>query len=487
MMTISNSPPNNSDKLPMWVRDYLRPIVGRPAFKAHQFTLNGMTYPFVRDLQFAAVPDPENYRRYSMLAALYLTRPGDLLFFFQADPQWDDNTIDSRRGLRGIWRVASVPFADRREISHPVTGYTIMGRCPSCGTFHSNLGAMCVECDERLPTSRTPSRPDGYQHLVLSLRLDIEPLAVFERTVSDERAYADMTDPVLLWIGRHDNAMGRGKGSSIRQLLPEEAVKLTRLMVSEPNQRLVFPPVIPYPNPKEPVVNNDSTPVEDVEIDRRPQAGDCIKYELMLNFHIARTLDQSGSSIRDTLSKHCSGALEYISSEFPWGYTAGESDFVCVFSENGQRRHIFVMEFKRDHVDDAAIIEASLYVPWVVQILSQFADPAPKKLTVIPVVIGRRIAEGICMPALYNYKAHFMSGVQVDVEVEHPIILTYEPINIYRQNETWRARDIVYNDQSQHVLLINWKPPIGTVTSEVERNWIRQTSWASAKRAAISR
>ena len=67
-------PPLDPQELPAWVRNYLKPsALGRPAYKAHQFTINGVTYLFVRDFHFAAVPHPID-RNYSMLAGLYLTR-----------------------------------------------------------------------------------------------------------------------------------------------------------------------------------------------------------------------------------------------------------------------------------------------------------------------------------------------------------------------------------------------------------------------------
>jgi hypothetical protein len=55
--------------------------------QAHQFTINGMTHPFVRDHHFAALLDPPERRRYDMPPGLHPAKPGDVVFFFQADPQ----------------------------------------------------------------------------------------------------------------------------------------------------------------------------------------------------------------------------------------------------------------------------------------------------------------------------------------------------------------------------------------------------------------
>jgi len=473
------TPPKDPKKLLRWLKEYLL------THRAHQFTINGVTYPFVRELHFAALPHPIN-RRYSMLAGLFITRPGDLLFFFQADPQWRKDDINSRRGLRGIYRIISHPFADTQPIScSSINNYTLLGKCPHCGTFHANLSENCIKCKKSYPQFQIPSRP--YHLLVLNLRLDIEPLIVFERGISDERTYADMSDPGMVWVGRHDNQMGPGKGSSIRQLLPEEAIKLTRLFLTEPGQKISFPKKIQYPNPKQTIINEDGTPASHLEVNIRPTAGDMVRNELMINFHLSCTIDQANSSIQKALGKHFNqNDLEYFSSEFPWGYTAGTSDFVCSFAKNGKRYKIIVMEIKKDKADDGAVIQTSLYVPWIVQVFSQFADPQPQNLEVVPVFIGRRLDPRTCIPSPYTYKVKFNFGGVVNVSVTSPIYIEYKPVDICKVNNTYYAKDIIYTNKSSLLKnrQINWKPPVGTVTSEVERAWVRKNSWAQARKKA---
>lgn len=97
--------------VPRWITNYLSPQCNKRARQAFQFTINGATYPFVRNFNFAALPDPPLRRRYSMLGALFLARPGDLMFFFQSDPQWRKDDISSRRGLRGIYVVSSLQLS----------------------------------------------------------------------------------------------------------------------------------------------------------------------------------------------------------------------------------------------------------------------------------------------------------------------------------------------------------------------------------------
>jgi len=467
----------SSGEIIEWIENYLL------THQAHQFTINGVTYPFVRELHFAAVPYPLQ-RKYSMLAGLFITRPGDLLFLFQSDPQFDID-INSRRGLRGVYRIVSQPFADSHSITCS-TGYEILGKCPYCGTFHSDLSGKCLKCDNDYPPFATPL--NSYYHLlVMNLRLDIEPLIVFERAVSDERTYADMSDPGIIWIGRHDNAMGPGKGSSIRQLLREEAVKLVRLFLTEPDQKISFPKKVPYPYSHGVIINEDGTPASWLEVQPRPIAGDIVTHELMLNFHISTTIDQPGSGIQTALQPFLTSQdLEYFSNEFPWGYTAGTSDFVCSLAKQGIRYRLIVMEFKKDWVGDETVIQTSLYVPWVVQTLTQFANPSPRELEVVPVFVGRRLDPDACRPKPYGYRASFNSGVKLDVQVQSPIYIEYKPVRIQKVNSKHYASDLEYLNKS--TLLANreilWQPPKGTVTSQVEKDWVKQTSWVLARRQA---
>lgn len=333
--------------IPKIIADYLSPNNGERARSAFQFTINGVTYPFVRNLNFAALPDPPRQRRYSMLGALFLARPGDLMFFFQSDPQWRSDDIDSRRGLRGIYVVSSAPFRGTDNIKDSTTGYTMLGNCPNCHISRSTLSAKCPKCGKEYPTVNLQSRSDPYHNLLLSLRIEIEPLIVFERAISDERAYADMSDTGMIWIGRHDNQMGAGKGSSVRQLLPEEAVKITRMMLSEPGQKISFPQKVDYKFEKKEILNEDGTKVTDLELRPVNQTTKIVAQEHMLNFDIARSIDNPGSSfVKELGNEFDISEMEYVSSEFPWGYTAGESDFIVAFKNKTGRYKVFVMEFK---------------------------------------------------------------------------------------------------------------------------------------------
>lgn len=406
------------------------------------------------------------------------------MYFFQADPQWTDEDIDSRRGLRGIYRVVGAPFRGTDDIVDGGTGYTLLGSCPSCHTVHATLSSKCPLCGSNYPTMAVPSRQDPYHFLLLSLRLELEPLIVFERAVSDERCYADMTDTGMIWIGRHDNQMGAGKGSSVRQLLSEEAIKLTRMMITEPGQRIAYPIRVPYGQPREPVLNSNGTNATDFELREMNNTVSIVAQEHMINFEIARTIDRAGSSIVAALGPDfVLDNIEYLSSEFPWGYTAGEADFVVSLAGEAGRYRLFVMEFKRDWLDDDAVIQVSLYTRWVVQVMTQFASPPVTELEVVPVLVGRRIRGGTRRPASFNFNASYNSGARVTVRVQSPRCIVYEPRNIFERSGKTYASTLNFLDLSAQLPQIAWIPPAGVVTSQVERTWVRESSWSDARPA----
>ncbi|MFC1625407.1 hypothetical protein ACFL1O_00850 [Patescibacteria group bacterium] len=475
----------NINDVPDWIRKYLSPQEGKRAHIAFQFTINGITYPFVRNLNFAALPDPPRQRRYSMLGALFLARPGDLMFFFQSDPQWRNDDINSRRGLRGIYIVSSTPFRGEDNIKDPTTGYTMLGNCPTCHISRSTLSAKCPNCGREYPKVNLQSRSDPYHNLLLSLRIEIEPLIVFERAISDERAYADMSDTGMIWIGRHDNQMGAGKGSSVRQLLPEEALKITRMMLSEPGQKISFPQKIDYKFEKKEILNEDGTKITDLELRSVNQTTNIVAQEHMLNFDIARSIDDPNSSfVRQFGGEFNIKEMEYVSSEFPWGYTAGESDFVVAFKNKTGRYKVYIMEFKRDWIDDATMIQVSLYNRWVVQTICQFANPKVKDVAVYPIVVGRRLKTGTVRPSPYSFTASYNSGVSVKAKVKSPQFIQYVPEDEFTKGDIIYAAKLKYKNESASIPQIDWIPEQGIITSQVERDWVRDSSWLNAKQKA---
>ena len=477
-----DTPPENLAELEDWARRYLR------SHRAQQYTINGFTYPFVHEMHFGALPYP-SVRKYSMLAGLFASRPGDLFFMFQGDPQWPDKSINTRSGLRGVYRVESAPFADDQEIKL-TNGYSMLGQCPSCHAHHGSPKKECPNCGQPYPEFTIPDPLNGkpYRKLNMHLRLELAPLIVFERGISDERAYGDMSDPQMIWIGRHDNSMGIGKRSSVRQLLPEEAVKIVRLFVSEPGQKVTKQAKAGYPNKKLSILNEDGSPAENLRVIQKGSTIE-LKEELMLNFDIARTLDMTGASIQQALGQvFVPQDLEYFSSEFPWGYTASTSDFVCTLAKDGVRYRIILMEFKKGVANDNAVIQVMLYVPWVVQVLTQFADPKIDNVQVVPLIVGRKLSRNTCVPRAYSYSPKFVSGASPLVKVESPMYIEYSLKGLYTHpvSSINYATAIEYTNKTAAFTsrVFAWTPPSGASTSQEERKWVKDTSWKPAKKAA---
>lgn len=483
-------PPTDLQELENWVKDYLKPINGQSAKRAHLFTINGFTYPFVRDMRFCCVPDPPgtsiqmSKRRYSLLAYLFGTRPGDLLFFFQADPQWPSDDIENRRGFRGIYRVLGTPFRDIDQITHPETNYEIHGSCPNCGKPFATLGKYCRICNNPYPEvdvtavyrNRPSNRTKSFRIHVLSLRFMIEPLVVFGRTLGDNRAYMDMQDPGLIWISRSDNSMGAGKGSSIRHILSEDAVKITRMLKTEPDQLVINPQHIPY-NPVNPQTIQNDDGIESIYPKFKNRG--TVSHEMHLNLHISRTIDDASSSIQQALSNDIiSGHLEYWGSEFPWGYTGDTADFVCTLHDGQRRYRILILEFKIGDLDDRALVQLMLYIQWVTQVCTQFSDPPISEIEVVPVLIGNRNRLSR-LPQPYQYNAQYLVGNVKTINVKTPRIIQYQPIGIFRNGGSLYAKDLRYVNVSSGIPAVPWIPPQGISTRRVEQDWVVE-QWRSS-------
>jgi hypothetical protein len=315
---------------------------------------------------------------------------------------------------------------------------------------------------------------------VLSARLLIEPLVIFARTLGDNRAYMDMTDPGLIWISRADNAMGAGKGSSVRVLLPEEAVKLARMLANEPNQQILNPRPLPYPSSvRGPIENEDGTEAIYPRLDSRR---DIVQHELHLNLHIARTIDDPASSIRKALpGVIASSDLEYWGSELPWGYTADTADFVCTLRNKNGRYRIVIFELKREKINDDALVEALLYTYWVTQVCTQFAEPPIFEIEVMPVLIGKQNVLSR-VPDDYSFKARYLVGPEKQVNVKSPQLLEYEPVGIFRNanSEKRYAKDIIYHNVTNSIKRVKFVPQVGASMTTVERAWVRDEMWLPA-------
>lgn len=494
----SIDPLKNPDKLRDLIWECLKPN-GRPAPRAHLLTINGLTYPLQRDYCFAAVPDPSELtqkilerkfdyrsftprskRRYSMLAYLFSIRPGDLIFFFQADPQ-PIGDIWNRRGFRGIWVVTSQPFRDITNIRHRITSlgyeYEILGTCPNCRTPF-DFGEGGIREEKRCPLCGQPYGKVGeYSRVVLSARFLIKPLMVFKKTSGDNRVYNDTSLEPLIWISRTDNAMGPGKGSTIRTLLPEEAAKIGYMLATEESQTLESTECHEYPG-------DTSRPIDDYN--NKPyllravrENGDLVlEHEFHLNLYFAMNIDKDGAPIQRELQIPLN-EVEYWTTEFPWGYTGDTADFVLsLWNDRKGRYKIYIFEFKKDDVDEKALAQVILYVPWVVQVLTQFRAETDEVI-VQPVIVGKYIKLR-AVPDRYMLSMRFFtSGKDKKVTVEPPALLQYN----VKDEDCIFYDDRVRNERICYVKYLDlkrvakplrpFKPPPPTITTtEVEKKYV---------------
>ncbi|RLI82955.1 hypothetical protein DRP04_02720 [Archaeoglobales archaeon] len=495
-------PLDDKDAFREIVWEYLKPEDG-PAPRAHLLTINGLTYPFNRDFCFAAVPDPHEItrtnsgtlqistprskRRYSMLAYLHGIRPGDLIFFFQADPQWPKDVMN-RRGFRGIWIAKSMPFRDTTAIKHPDTGYEILGACPACGTPF-NFGQGGLENEKKCPLCgnkygkvmvNTVTGTKKYSRVVLSARILIEPLIVFKRTAGDNRVYSDMSIEPLVWISRTDNAMGPGKGSSIRVLLPEEATKVAYMLATEDPQS-IDENLCKYDYPGKtdnPIADHNNI---ESRYPRVKRVGNryVLEHEFHLNLYFALHIDDPYHSLNKLLGVDIS-SVDYWTNEFPWGYTGDTADFVLSLWNDVEGRHtIYLFEFKKDIVDKKSLAEVLLYIPWVVQVMTQFRHETTD-IVVQPVIVGKKFNGLFALPRDYGFQLKFFtSSKSKNVTVRTPILLQYDVNGVFRVKDVYTNRDIYYAEDLDFRVIRKptraiTPPPLSLTTTEVEKDFAVQ-------------
>ena len=510
-------PPKDVNKLEDWCREYLAPDGKGAVHRAHKFICNVLTYPLVRDLHFAAVPNAppvskktgrvdarSMVRPASLLAGLFATRPGDLIFFHQSERFGAEESLSkyfgyeklsqARRGVVGLFRILGEPFSDSTDITHPGTGYKIAGSCPVCGTRFSWMKASEIGSPNRrvrsywcpgsvlIPNQRDHQNPNNFPgSLTLSNRLDLEPLIVFPQPIGDNRVYTDFSDHTLLWTGRFDIRMGAGKGSTTRQLLPEEAVKLVRLLIDEAkraSENFEKPEKRDYPSPPqriEEVKDYMGVPHRFLSIDNHGR----VKPEMLLNLYFSLNANKK-SSLSETLSDvYELPMLEYFSSEFPLGVAKDESDFLILFKEGktGPRFRALHFEFKRYELENRTLAELMLYVPWIAQVCTQFAEPAVEKFEIVPILVGNRKAMNLKSTKEYTYKEKYLVGPEKEIVVRSSRVLLYEPVDVFQESGNSYAKNLSFRDVTHKCKKVNWDPNLkGLSKSDLE--WVLQERWS---------
>lgn len=425
-------------------------------------------------------------RRFSILSYLYSMRPGDLVFFFQADPQWPADILN-RRGFRGIWRVASSPFRDTASIRLNSTSYEILGSCPGCGSpfdFGANdleKGKKCPLCGASygLVEVHAGEKKKKFSRVVLSARILIEPLVIFEKTAGDNRVYCDMETEPLIWVSRADNAMGKGKGSSIRTLLPEEAAKVAYMLATEDSQKTASPPTRAYPGGKtERITDHNGVEVKYPRLVRTQGETYILAHELHLNMYFSLHIDNPNHPLPQLLDIPLR-EVDYWSTEFPWGYTADTADFVLSCWDEGKGRYrIYIFEFKREDIDRMSIAEVLLYIPWVTQIMTMFRHET-EVVEVIPVLVGRTVKISH-LPSGYSFQLKTIAGSRRTINVKTPVLLTYEPARVFwvkdalTKETAYYAEELNFNSKSLPTRSIT-PPPRTYTTTNVEKEWVAKS------------
>ncbi len=466
----------NPEQFQDLIWNYLKPKDG-PAPRAHLFTINGLTYPIHKYYNFSAVPDsPKKHnRKYSLLAYLHQIRKGDLIFFYQADPQWPVD-IENRRGMRGIWYVTSEPFRDTTNIILP-TGYEILGSCPNCGTplgmgegpfIIEDKSKTCEECKNELGKVELKSANGSvkeFSKAIYSARYLIEPLIIFKRTVPDGRIYNDMSVKPFLWTSRTDNAMGQGKRSSIRTFLPEEAAKIAYILTTVENQETdTLIHSMDYPGKiDQSIMDSNSVQISNFLIKKGTTGKDIwsVAYEMLINLYFSLNIDNPDHPLTEILEIP-NEKIDYWTSESDWGYTGGTADFLlsCWGKENG-RYKIYLFEFKKDRINLDALSKILIYIPWVAQVLTQFRDET-HEIELIPVLVGRKCTLKY-LPSCYNIKLVFFSTTDKNLKVQSPIVLNYIPQNVFSVKNDNYAKNLIFTRED--LPIIDIEPPPLTYTS----------------------
>jgi len=426
----------------------------------HQWTLNGYTYPFVLENLVAALPHPKpspveigfleykgKYRRHSLLSHALLVKPGDLIFFFKADP----NPKGDYRGIVGIFQAVSEVYSSEdalilynpQDYNLPVQEkpYKIYGICPieKCLQPYSSL-KKCINDHEILLNGDCPE-------YIFNLRLNLKPLLVFKYAIPDETVYADFRsfDPcsdVLIWTGRHDNAMGAGKGSSTRILLPEEALRISTLFTKVPNQEILRLRNIHHKHTSLNIKNPDGTSINEfvfIKNNNEYIAGEHDMITTAISLDIRNKNSILLQIFKQYIKKYTSSSfyLEYVSPEYPLGYTGTEVDYLVSFKETNKRiRYLFLIEIKKTTKEiQRGILQLWFYIYWVVQLFSGCwnRNCLIDNIHIIPVLISpfyiSNLPRNILVPSIVKNPTsiQLIAKENINIFIHDYIFLQYFP------------------------------------------------------------
>ena len=338
--------------------------------KAHVFVVDRFSFPVHSHRLFCGVKDPRREWGFSgkwgLYATILCTRLNDLVFFYQRridEPQ-------EERGFRGIYKIASEPFFDDSEVSW--ASHKVLGKCPYCGsTFPEKMDfkkqtAWCSECKKQLE----------YGAHILPNRIRIQLYQYYEKSVDDNTAYVDQTDPGTLWTMLFRKVYGRGRERSVAPILPEEAEKLIRLLDKvnrdKKAESLEFDPYVP-------------TEKRAIKVDLGP--GPKVKYEHVLQAWFMENIDKDFPVLKDILGPKKD--LEWFGNEIIYGIGGDKVDILTLHMEDNIRRRSTVIELKDGEVGKQDVKQIERYSYWVSQLVTANAkERIQSHLTLQPVLVG---------------------------------------------------------------------------------------------------
>lgn len=341
--------------------------------KAHVFVVDRFSFPVHSHRLFCGVKDPRREWGFSgkwgLYATLKCTRVGDLVFFYQRridEPQ-------EQRGFRGIYEIASEPFFDKKDVVWSL--YKVLGSCPHCGgtfpeKFDDEGNARCVSCHRTLNKG---------EH-ILPNRVLIKPVRYFEKSVDDNTAYVDQTDPGTLWTMLFRKVYGPGRERSVTPILPEESNKLIRLL-KRINEGIE----------EHPLDTQAYNPVDPRAIQIGLGHGPKVRYEHVLQAWFMENIDKDVPVLKDVVGPK--GELEWFGNEIIYGIGGDKVDVLTLHKAEGIRFKASVFELKDGEVEKQDVKQVERYSYWISQLATANAEPRVKSLTLQPVMVGHSFSE----------------------------------------------------------------------------------------------
>jgi hypothetical protein len=330
--------------------------------RAHVFVVDRFSFPVHSHRLFCGVKNPRREGGFSgkwgLISTLKCTRVGDLVFFYQ-------RRIDEppeQRGFRGIYEIASEPFFSTEDLEW--SSYKVLGRCPYCSCTHpEDEEWKCSCCNRNLSIG---------EH-ILPYRVLIKPVSYFEKSVDDNTAYVDVTDPGTLRTMLFRKVYGPGRERSVTPILPEEANKLIRLLkrVNKGEGQLDAQPYRPRER-------------REIRIDLGP--GPKVNYEHALQAWFMENIDKDVPVLKDVVGPK--DELEWFGNEVLYGIGGEKVDVLTLHKRDGVRFKATVFELKADNVERQDVSQVERYSYWVAQLVTADAEPRVKSLELQPVLVG---------------------------------------------------------------------------------------------------